>query len=413
MLLKPATVAAGLLTASAANAFLLPPEVSENDVKIADAIGVNTPNTAETQTVNLNCPGCPVTINGPRGSKVIQGKPNHLELKFSVAHGAEADALYLNGYRLYPNPEPLHDVLIAPQVMDWKPWRGKWKGWGHHNKDGDDDDHEHQHRRHRGPPGPPGMFSIEPQPLGFAMNTARAAKDTDSQLELVTVDFQIIEVGNQFIEGIPELHVKLIQDPTGRLMIGNIESTVPAPKTEASKDVAKECTTLLCKWLTAIFPSGPRKPCHGNGPAADPSGHGVPVMGGHHGHHGHHGGPPGWVGMHHNPGPGGPEHSWGQLFKNIASHILLPVAIGIVAGVSVSLIGMAVGTLIVTLWRALVRRPSHTRQHHRRHHSGHHHKATHKETAVDEEKSGLIEHQDPPPAYDEAQDGAKKADAEA
>jgi hypothetical protein len=31
------------------------------------------------------------------------------------------------------------------------------------------------------------------------------------------------------------------------------------------------------------------------------------------------------------------EHRWGKLFKHIASHILLPVLIGIFAGVSISL----------------------------------------------------------------------------
>ena len=47
---------------------------------------------------------------------------------------------------------------------------------------------------------------------------------------------------------------------------------------------------------------------------------------GHRGWHGHHHG-----GMHRY------EHSWGQLLKSITAHVLLPVLVGIIAGVSVSL----------------------------------------------------------------------------
>ena len=48
---------------------------------------------------------------------------------------------------------------------------------------------------------------------------------------------------------------------------------------------------------------------------------------------GHHG----WRHGHHHGGMHRYEHSWGQLLKSITAHVLLPVLIGIVAGVSVSL----------------------------------------------------------------------------
>jgi hypothetical protein len=60
---------------------------------------------------------------------------------------------------------------------------------------------------------------------------------------------------------------------------------------------------------------------------------------------------------------------------------------------------MVVGTLIVSVWRFFFRRPS-------RRHS--HHKAADKEVAFTEEKSGLIEHQDPPPSYEAEGEDAKK-----
>lgn len=58
---------------------------------------------------------------------------------------------------------------------------------------------------------------------------------------------------------------------------------------------------------------------------------------------------------------------------------------------------MLVGTFVVFLWRSVRGRSS--RRHHR--HS-HHHKASQDEVALDEEKSGLMAHEeevDVPPAY--------------
>ncbi len=62
---------------------------------------------------------------------------------------------------------------------------------------------------------------------------------------------------------------------------------------------------------------------------------------------------------------------------------------------------MVVGTLIVGVWRVFVRRqPFFPRRRH--HHTGHvHHKSAQKEVAVAEEKSGLMDHQDPAPSYEE------------
>lgn len=52
---------------------------------------------------------------------------------------------------------------------------------------------------------------------------------------------------------------------------------------------------------------------------------------------------------------------------------------------------MAVGTVVASLFRAVFRRR----------HSRSHRKETLKEDALVEEKSGLMEHQDPPPAYED------------
>lgn len=401
MLLKSATVAAGLLAASA-NAFLIPPEITETDLEIIDAI-VPIPNDAtESVDIKLNCPGCPVIVNGHRVPKFMEAQPHHLDLTFNVEHHPEsADRLLVNGFELYPNPDPLSQALAATPLLDHPPWAAKGKGkwsppwgkWGHH-KDEKKEHHGH-HGHHRGPFG---RMRPQPQPLGFSLHAGSLTKEADSQLELIEVDLKIIEVGGEFIKGIPEIHVRLIRDPSGRLMIGAVEKDkAEALATQSQPQPLEECNTLLCKWMAAIFGSN-RKPCHGQRPGSAPQppvvsedvkeDQDLPVI------------LSGDIKY-------APERTWGQLLKSVMSHIILPVLIGIVAGVSVSLIGMAVGTLIVSAWK-VVRRHKHKRHHHRRHHS---HKSVQIEPSVIEEKQTLmdnVEPEDAPPAYEDQV--VKKAD---
>jgi hypothetical protein len=61
---------------------------------------------------------------------------------------------------------------------------------------------------------------------------------------------------------------------------------------------------------------------------------------------------------------------------------------------------MMVGTFFVCLWRIFVRRQSPFKARHCRRRGHSCHKATQNESAVTEEKSSLIDHQDPPPEYE-------------
>ncbi len=327
MFLKPVTVVAGLLAASATTtyAFLIPPQIAESDLTVADAFDIIAPEISETQVIKVDCPGCPVVFHGKHGGrpKVKTDKANHLELSFVVDHLADADRLLLNGFELYPSPDPFHEVLTAPQVLDKK----KRSTEGERKEKRHRPDHGEKKKHH-------GHHEPVALPLGFGLQVSPATKDADTELELVTLDLQIIEVGPVFVDGIPSVRIDLIKHRNGRLMIGNIK-TVAAPEpayepTQADK-TQPECDSMLCEWLAAfqdqIKKLSPGKPCHGVKSGAAASGDEP-----HHGHgHGHHG-PSHW---HHRPASH--EHSWGQLAKNIASHILLPVLIGIVAGVSVSL----------------------------------------------------------------------------
>ncbi|KAK4124943.1 hypothetical protein N657DRAFT_632876 [Parathielavia appendiculata] len=381
MLLKLFTAAAGLLAIPATQAFLVSPEISDADIQVANTIESLGDLGAETQVVDVECPGCPILVRGRRG-KSFQRKidrPSHLELTFSVDHQPDHDRLLVNGFELYPTSRPSFEPLLAPQIVE-----GRRRHRGHDRHDRDHNDRKHRVR--------PSRHTPQPQRLGFTARVSAPKKDANRQFELVEVELQIIEVGIAFIDGIPNVKVTLIKDAEGRLLMSQIEKSEPKQVLEHPNGGAEQCETMMCEWVATVREKLKGLKgfghCHGGhtkGGTASPALGEAP-----HGHPHHHHLP----GDKPRPTPFR-EHRWGKLFKHIGSHILLPVLIGIVAGVSVSLIGMAVGTVIVSLWRVVFRR----RNGHRRHHS--HHNAAHKEAALDEEKSGLMEHEDLPPSYDE------------
>ncbi|KAK3366998.1 hypothetical protein B0T24DRAFT_376259 [Lasiosphaeria ovina] len=397
MLFKPlAIAAASLLAAPAVNAFLLPPELTEADLRIADPrpldAAASVPSIQEKHVVKLECPGCPLVL-GPHVT--AESKPNHLELSFTVDHQPTHDRLLLNGFELYPVADPMHNILAAPQVLDRRNNKKARKD-AKKNKEEALVSH-HKFRR-------PNPKLIRPAlPLGFGLEVHAPIKDTATGLELIAIDLDIIEIGTVFMDGIPSVHVKLIKQADGRLLVHSIEKSDPVTSLSSAPS---ECVTVLCRWMAAVHDkiqsmkaSKPR-PCHGNKAGAAAAVMPVPeavapaepaqdfeAM----------------------PIPHHRKHSWSQLFKNIASHILLPVLIGIVAGVSVSLVGMVVGTLIVSLWRRFFRRPSSSSgSGHRRHHSHHsHHRASLKEAVIAEEKAGLMEYQEEPSPYQDEVDPIK------
>ncbi|KAI0130169.1 hypothetical protein BJ170DRAFT_303706 [Xylariales sp. AK1849] len=372
--------AAGL--AASTNAFLLPlPEPSGDDListlPVPIEADITTPRIAESQTLKLACPGCPVRVghhwDDDEAPKIKTDIPSHLELDFSIDHDIDHDRLMLNGVELYPEPDLLRDTLGARLLRDDKERRHK-KLPGHRKGKGKGKGKHHQ----------PLM-----QPLGFGMSSSLVAQSKEDNMELLQVNLQVIEVGNVFVDGIPSVEIKLIKTPEGALMIGGIETIASGTWLKTPMDKLEECTTLLCKWRAIVMQQLGRlkasKHCGGRRP-----GHAAAQIDGVHGHPGHH------QAMNHR------HRSWSQLLKNIASHILLPIAVGIAAGITASILGMMVGTAIVYLWRTFVRPAGAGRHHHhRRGHSTH--KAVQNEVGAGEEKAGLMSHQEEeveaPPAY--------------
>lgn len=387
MLFRPLLTAAGLT--AVANAFLLPPEISSHEIEILESIPVESADIAQAQSIRLDCPGCPPVFKKHNG-KPKHHKPHstHLELDFSV----DNDRLLVNGFELYPNSDPFTSVLVAPQVAD-KP--------KHHRPHQDDETialkSHHKFRPHDGRP-----VAVEQQ-LGFSLQIQPTIQITDENMDMIVVDLQIIEVGSVLVDGLSNIRVHLIRLPENKLLIGKIQQ-LPSETaaTTALTNAGTECTTIICKWRAIIAAQLAKMKMHGcAGMAAVKGAHGHEAHPHDHMHHGHH---PGHQ-KHRQPG-------WSQLFRKLTSHILLPILVGIVAGVSVSIIGMAIGTILVGLWRKFVRGQSFFPSHHCRrlhlsgahhHHHHHHHKAHRTEPAAMEEKAGLMESQEQelPPAYED------------
>lgn len=308
------------LAALTTNAFLLPPDISDADNDIVSTLPVpvpvieghpEIPKTAEAQTLEVKCPGCPVRIPHHSRVKVVHDIPSHIELNFSIKTSDGADRLMLNGFELYPKVDIFQETLTADVIPNFV------------------------HREAKRPTHFKGPRPQLTQNLGFGVVSRVAATNADDLLELVEIEFRIIEVGGDFFNNLPKVQIKLVKTPTGKLMMAGLEaleSETTATIQSNPMDKQEECTTLLCKWRSIVSQklSGLRfhKGCGGRHRHSKGQGHdhtksedwkSKPLTASQwDGHREHH------------------QKNWGLLFKNIASHILLPVAIGILAGITAS-----------------------------------------------------------------------------
>ncbi|RKU45455.1 hypothetical protein DL546_007618 [Coniochaeta pulveracea] len=381
MLLKPFLAVAGLTAAT--QAFLLPPDISKSDVDISNFIP-EVIASGSSHHVDLPCPGCLGHHKGNRHgySKTTEPpaeRPVHLELSFDVRpkdKDHKADRLVVvtgtnnEMHEIYPNPMSDHSPLIGHLAFD-KPSEIEKKLRGHRSG-----------ARYRN------------KPLGYAMTAVEQPLTEGDGLQMIDLDFQIIKVGDKFIKDIPAVCIKLIKDTaTGALVIGNIEQA--APKTESAIGAynPEDCTSFLCKWLAAVHDKveKAKMKCGGKaktGSQPHPS-HGHKMDGPHH------------KPLHHVKGD---DRDWNEFGMTFAKTILLPVAVGIIAGLAVSMIGMMVGTLIVSVWR-LFRRSSDRRNRSHSHLGGPKAPTEEVVSAEANEKAGLMENQeeqeDAPPAYED------------
>jgi hypothetical protein len=385
MLLKPLLAVAGL--SAATQAFLLPPDITKSDVEISNFIP-DVIASGSSHHVHLPCPGCLGHHKGnshgySKTTEVPAERPVHLELSFDVRpkdkeHRADR-LVVITGtnnemHEIYPNPMSDRSPLIAhlafdkPSEMD-KKLRGHRSGSRYRNK-----------------------------PLGYSLATFEYPLTQNDGLQMVDLEFQILKVGNRFINDIPTVHIRLVKDTaTGAFIIGNIEQTASETQSFESEGKQEECTSSLCKWLAAVRDKVEKMKVTCGGKAKTGS---LPRPS----HH-HKVGRPYHKSHHHAQGG---RRDWNELAMTFWKTILLPIAIGIVGGITASMVGMVVGTMIVAAWR-LFRRSSDRRT--RLQSRSGEHKAPVQEVATAEanEKAGLMvnqeEHDEAPPAYgDDATD---------
>ena len=339
-----------------AQAFLLPPAITaaDNDVvnilPFEDAVGI------KDRVMEIDCPGCPVAISDIDGNKHFSQVESVLRLNFSLSLN-DNDQLLLNDLPIYPVDFDFGTVMVpltADQLV-----KSPAETWEY----------------------------VATPKLGYSLAVAHISTGLNNeQLDLVSIKLEILEVADKFVHGIPVVELKLVETPSGKLMIGSAEIQSTPSGVSAPTDSEKECTTIICKWRAIIADKLSKiKGCSGKkgrpgshgkyGSGARPHGHGRPRPNGPHRPHRHH-------------------HRRGGLvrfLRSIVLHVFIPIMIGVVVGVTVSLVGMVAGHLIVFLWRVLYRRGQRGQC-----------RRVQQEVAGDDETKSFLEHQGPPPTYEDA-----------
>jgi hypothetical protein len=357
LLLKP------LALAATAAAILIVPDTSEADDGIFRTLPIDVdtfevPATAFGQSITIPCTRC-------------RDRNAQLELNF----GIEEHRLVLNGFELYPHADPWNGDLSAPVTKS------------------------------------NGKSAV--RRLGYGLAIRPEGMDDDQHLEVIGVEIRIIEVGDRFVDGVPPVKVKLIKAPVGEIIIGSIE-VEGSSHNGLGDDCSMWCRAkgLLHETLKGIKGSikgkGKGKGCHGM------KSHGMKGHG-HKNNHGHDNSENKNAGTPHQGHaqlvPERVDYSWANMLKHITAYIIIPVLMGVTAGVGVALYVFILVILVVeiltscsfamflcTLTVRLVRyfkgeRPEPA--------LGADYKAAIVEIIAEDEKSGLIVNEEVSPQYEQ------------
>jgi hypothetical protein len=338
------------LAVIAANGFLVPPSVSPADVDVVNALPFENLAEANTKLLSLKCAGCPVaTAEG-----WVKGVDSQLQLILSVVGHGDGDALIMNGVQIFPSNAIPTNPLVAPQISS----RGK--AFVH---------------------------------LGYELEINPVVRSSSDQLDLILIDFQVVELVDRFVNGLDSVKISLVRTPSGKLMIANAKVAPTMNPVINPAESGEKCRTLICRWREiAAAKLSKIKGLKGCGSKSGFR-HGRPTQDGrpqhlHHGHqyHGHH-----------------VQYSTLRKafsgIKSVALRVIIPVFIGMALGLSASLIGMLIGNLIVFVWRALYRKD----------HRAHYGKVEMEESMdVMKDTSEDARDQSPPP-YDEVSQVDEKA----
>ncbi|OAA75339.1 hypothetical protein LEL_07327 [Akanthomyces lecanii RCEF 1005] len=287
-----------LALAAAATAFVIVPEMTENDENIFKALPVDNPGSALSygipesafdQSISVPCGDC-------------KGRHTQLRLDFTIE---DETRLLLNGFELYPDADPWSSELQATISSGHRKTKSK--------------------------------------KLGYSLAVYPKAVAKEDNMELVEVDLKIIEVGTRFVDGVPAVRVELIRAPGGSLAMSTVDF---------DQLVETPCTTIWCRakqladklWAQA-------QEIKGCGKTAIPELDFEPVdmtssdfdL-------------PDSEYTAHITEPTMPsQDEWRHLLKSIAGHIIMPIVMGVTAGVAVAFLALCIQSMARRL-SSIVRR---------------------------------------------------------
>lgn len=296
------SLAFALAATATAAAFVIIPELSEPDESLLKALpffdeASSQPIQADSHVVIVPCKQC-------------EGADTNLHLTFSVVDDTR---LLLNGFELYPHADPWHGDLAAPVA----------------SADGE----------------------MSRQKLGYSLAVVPEAMGKGSSLQLLDVELRVIEVGDRFVDRVPAVNVKLFKAPSKEIIIADVD-TAPS-KVSGCNSMACHAKEVMADAFKAFKGFRPYKNCHGRPHHSQDKDKALP-----HGHGGTWNRPQSQdqaVGDG-NQQPHPHRHrllrhgrELSRLVAGIAAQILLPVLMGITAGVGVALLVMGVCSLFFQL----------------------------------------------------------------
>ncbi|KAG5921246.1 hypothetical protein E4U42_005931 [Claviceps africana] len=233
--------------------------------------------------------------------------------------------------------------------------------------------------------------------LGYSLGVFPEAAGPASRPRLVDVELRVMEVGDRFVDGVPAVSVRLLEAQGGRIVIADV--AVAPSRVSGCDSLACRAREGVADALRALRGLRPWRGCHGHGRGR---GSGWHLRGGE-----HRGGrqdenaamqlPQGgdsWASLQSR------RHEWRRILTHIAAQVLLPVLMGITAGVGVALFAMGLCSLLFRLAASVRGKRSETRA------AGPSAAATTSDEAFASEKDRLVEPAELPPQYeDEDEDG--------
>ncbi|TQB70755.1 hypothetical protein MPDQ_008102 [Monascus purpureus] len=352
-----------------ANAFLVIPEVEGNTVAPeVDPIQILD---TKQQQITLRCTECPFREVEQDGEvSWTDGFETTLSFNFT----AEDGVLRANGGRIFPAP-PMTITAVQRRELD-----GKESGpisLGH-------------------------MIEVLPQ----------TTPSEDPVLELSTVRFTVLDLDGHPVP-LDTITVVLVRDPTGEIFMTStgIEETPDRMSWRQCQGKPSCLRKLLFSRIRALLAATRARMRELGSKISGSKGcHGGPTMP-HDSHHGHHadghdhdhsrfafppppappadgdspsfwnGGHPGPVWAHH-------HHHYPTWISRAIRFVIIPAALGVLAGLTASAVGMLVGQFAVFLWRRYRR-------------SGQDQSAVHSEQGSDSEKQALMNDELPPKYEDD------------